>query len=106
MASPFASLDAEPSRVTSATVVTVCAGPAFATGATFAGVADTVIVTVEAVLTRVASRTTRLNVSVAAVAGDVKVGLDAVVLDSVTVGPAVCVQAYVMASPFGSLEPA
>jgi len=87
MASPFASLDAEPSRVTKVEAVTVLAVPAFAVGAKF--VAATVMVTVDGVLERLASRTTRLKVRVVDVVtvGAVNVGFTAVELDKATGGP-------------------
>src|SRR5690242_19688652 len=54
--------------------------------------AETVTVVVVAGLLALPSRTTRLKVSLVAVAGAVKVGFAAVVLDSVTAGPPVWVQ--------------
>jgi len=93
IASPFASLDPEPSRVTLPRVVTVWAGPALATGATFAVV--TVTFTVEGALARLASLTTRLNVNVVGdvTVGGVNVGFTTVARDKVTAGPAVWGQA-------------
>ena len=52
----------------------------------------TVTVVVDTALSTLPSRTTRLNVSVASVAGAVKVGFCTVRLDSVTAGPPVWVQ--------------
>ena len=57
------------------------------------GAAGTVMVMVSGGLVRVASRATREKVSVEPAAGAVKVGRVAVVLDRVTVGPEVWVQA-------------
>ena len=67
--------------------------------------AGTLTVTVSAGLANEASRTTSENVTEAPAAGAVKVGDTAVELDSVTPGPAVCVQAYVNGLPSGSLLP-
>ena len=64
-----------------------------ATGGLLLTGAFTVIVTLDGLLFTRPSFTTSWNVSVAGPVGAVKVGLTAVVLDKVTVGPAVWLQA-------------
>ena len=100
------SLLAVPFSVTASPSTTVWSSPALAVGAVLL---LAVIVTVSAAEVLPPAVTVRLKVSVtvwpAFRVGAVKVGLAAVALLSVTVVPAVCVQAYVSASFSGSLLP-
>ena len=91
-----------PSRLTAAPSRTVRSSPASAVGAVLA---CTVTVTVSAVDVLPPAVTVRLNVSVAAEDGAVKLGFGAALFESLTDVPAVWVQAYLRTSPSGSLLP-
>ena len=83
--------------------------PASAVGVRLVG-AVTVIVTVSAALSSIPSFTIRENTKIASGSpkfneGAVKVGPLAVVLESVTVGPEVCVHVYVSGLLSASVEP-
>src|SRR5690349_1984225 len=111
MASPSGSALALPSSATAAPEATAWSGPAFATGGGFAGSCGlTVTFTCAGAELALASVTTSEKVSSAGAdpdgtVGAVKLGLGTVALESVTVGPAVCVQAKVNGSPAGSVLP-
>src|SRR5712671_4403128 len=110
IASPSGSALALPSSETAAPEATAWSGPAFAIGAGFGGgSALTVICTVEGAELAFRSLTTSEKVRIAGAwpkgtAGAVKVGVAELALESVTIGPAVCVHLNVKARPAGSLE--